>query len=243
MSIDVLAVYPCLEEALSQELGIPIEMVATARRKHLHRGADWDRVRSRIRLTTQARERLIEVLKAPVEPNAPKADSAPNVTPEAIVEREPATSPFQHSEAELCTRLGISDKQLRQLRTDRLRRGVDWELVTGKVRLSQEGLERLIESMAFQATSAMVADFLTPPVPVEAAQNGRRVGGHEELVCFKCYKINRLMLEAKTAADELVLVRVRDNSNFQPGMKMKCRYTGTRVWELAQRLPRYRGRW
>ncbi len=237
VKVDPLTVYPCLEWALAEEIGFPAESVVHARCKLLHRGADWDRVRGRIRLTAQARIRLLEVLK-------PAAlNSAPNtVTPAAPEDTAGTTEPFPHAEAELGTRLGLGEKNLRQLRAEVLKRGVDWDLVKGGVCLPQTGLGRLLEATGLPASTPVLAE-VTAASATQAAPSARQIGAQEELVCFKCYKLNRRMLEAKTAAGDLVLVSVRDNSNFLPGMTMKCRFAGTRVWELAQRLPRHRGRW
>lgn len=76
-----------------------------------------------------------------------------------------------------------------------------------------------------------------------AAPTAREPGAREELVVHKCYRPNRRILEAKTASGQMVLVRVADNTNFQPGMIMKCRYGGGPVWELDQRPPRRPGKW
>ena len=174
---------------------------------------------------------------------------------------------FPHAERAVTAKLGITPKDLRGIRTASLTRGDDWEVVGNSVHYSSAGLGRLATLLKVPVDGAATAQpepekistepgagpAAEPPLleeadpaPTPAASGGpagRAAGAIEDLVCLKCYRPNRQIVEARTGAGEEVLVRVRDNTNLRPGMTMKCRFAGTRIWELAQRLPRRRGKW
>lgn len=105
---------------------------------------------------------------------------------------------------------------------------------------ASETIDAMIAKHTCDTSPSAVMDRAQEFPPAAAV---RTPGSLESLTCFKLYSRNTKIVEAKTAAGELVLVRVRENKNLRPGMVMKCRFAGTRIWELAQRLPRYRGRW
>lgn len=173
---------------------------------------------------------------------------------------------FPHLERAVAAQLGITPKDLRGIRAADLTRGEDWEIQAGAVAYSVAGVARLAQLLDVQADGAGVSAAGPEKNPPEdrpageAAEGapplgdegeaavldplpGRALGAVEDLVCGRCYRPNRKMVEAMTPDGELVLVRVRDNSNLQAGMVMKCRFAGSRIWELAQRLPRKRGKW
>ena len=175
---------------------------------------------------------------------------------------------FIHAEQDLADALGIPQKKLRVLRQDELDATRDWSHVGAQVRYSEEGRAKLLGLLkadlpsphsAPNAAASRAKNFV--PVlalaPVEAPGDGGVAlaahtlavltrpfpGDVEMLTCVKCYRPNIRKLEAKRADGAIVLVRVRDNRNLRPGMAMKCRYGDGRIWELAQRLPRFPGKW
>ena len=179
-----------------------------------------------------------------------------------------STDRFPHSERALVVTMGLTQKAIRAVRADSLKRNEDWDVIGGEVRYSDQGKERLHAFLKISPEAPPPAEAAQPglltrmigalkksPEPeAEAVEEGpaeepaaappaRELGAIEELKCTKCYKPNKLIVEATTGSGESALVRVRDNTNLQPGMLMKCRFTGGRLWELAQRLPRQRGRW
>lgn len=158
---------------------------------------------------------------------------------------------FIHAERDISTELGVSHKALRVTRADELDRDSDWTMVAGEVRYSEAGKARLLSLLKISPVlPPPIAETVSgsPPVGLEKNSEAEPVGARkpgdiENLTCFKCYSPNRRILEAKTSSDELVLVRIKDNRNLRPGMIMKCRFAEGRMWELAQRLPRFRGKW
>lgn len=156
-----------------------------------------------------------------------------------------STEAFPFLEDALAADLGVPRRKLRDIRSDELEQKIDWDVVAGAVHLSQVGRAKVFAALKIilpEASSA-AAEKISPESSALGAPAERAAGTLETLTCHKCYKPNRHIVEAKTAAAELVLVRVKDNTNLQPGMAMKCRFAGGRMWELAQRLPRHRGRW
>jgi len=242
------------ESDLAETMDIAPEALKRARGKHLRRGLDWNLILGKVWYSDGARQRILEVLAPGREPAA-VADSAPNShaagrDPEsAKPSSEGGADAFPHVDQELATRLGVGQKQLRSIRTAELEADVDWAIVGGFVRYSTRGLARLLAALKIQAPELLSASAPIPgPAPAASGPNGaapgaRLPGALEDLTCGKVYKINKHMVEATTAAGEQVVVRVRDNTNLQPGMVMPCRFGGGRIWELNRRLPRRRGLW
>lgn len=176
---------------------------------------------------------------------------------------------FPHTERELVASLGLTQKAVRSVRADDLDRTIDWDTVGGEVRYSAAGRAKLLSLLKISAepappgaepplleknpsdplrTFGLVPERLDDGthalvVTDKPASGALTAESREDLVCHKQYKPNRRILEAKRSNGELVLVRVKDNTNLLPGMVMKCRFGAGRVWELDQRLPRKRGRW
>lgn len=150
-----------------------------------------------------------------------------------------SADPFIHGERELVASLGLSQKAVRAVRAEDLDRTVDWETIGGEVRYSDVGRSKLLGVLKISSEAAAPA---APEDPAPAAA-ARAPGALEDLVCVKCYKPNRRMLEARTVGGDVVLVRVKDNVNLLPGMTMPCRFEAGRIWTLARRLPRHRGKW
>lgn len=170
---------------------------------------------------------------------------------------------FLHAERDLAEALGIPQKKLRSVRQDDLTVDRDWATVGGEVRYSEDGRAALLAALKITPPAEHSAPKNSPgdvPPPPRAEPDGGEhgfalapgtlaallrpaPGTPEDLVCVKCYAPNRRMLEAKRKNGDAVLVRVKDNRNLKPGMTMKCRFAEGRMWELAQRLPRWPGKW
>ena len=210
------------ERDLAGRLGISRKLIGAVRGEHLHRDVDWSMVKGEVRYSDHGVEALTTALKISGEPGAPAGDSAPN-TLEKIPGHEAMVKELMAAAAPQVARLEAMAT---------VQRLVD---VTG---LSVGELVAVTAETLVEHLSKTPGDGdPTPAVPPRVA------GAVEDLTCVKCYKPNTRILEAKTAVGEKALVRVKDNRNFLPGMVMKCRFTGTPVWELAQRLPRRRGKW
>lgn len=167
---------------------------------------------------------------------------------------DPNEARFLHSERELAVALGVSTKTLRETRAAHLQRGDHWTLIKNEVRYTEAARGLVLARLGLTAELRVNADHSAPnssavllgvaPLTGSAAAEGTRIAGTiEDLVCHKCYHPNIRMLEAKSSSGEIVLVRVRDNRNLRTGMVMKCKFAGGRIFELAQRLPRFRGKW
>lgn len=175
---------------------------------------------------------------------------------------------YPHAEHALAAELGLAQKDLRDVRGD-LERGADWQHVGKEVRYSATGRARLLE--ALKITPAAAPEDSAPknsagpgpvpstppatPVPPELAAARAQLLGvlHlaaaqaapadvAELIVVRVYPLNRrIVLAARDGAR--VRVRVPNSKNLVPGMAMKCRHRDGDLWELAQRLPRWRGKW
>ncbi len=143
---------------------------------------------------------------------------------------------FTLPEAEIVTSLGLARALVREVRGADLIRGQDWQHVQGTVRYSTAGRDRLLARLNVVLTKKKSegADASVHPLAPEP-------GDHRELICEKKPR-NRRIVFARLG-DALVRVRVKDSTRILPGMTLRCAFVQADLWELAQPLPRSRGRW
>ena len=150
--------------------------------------------------------------------------------------------PFAILERDLAQQLGLSLDQLAETRKASLKHGVAWKLVSGSVCYSEAGQAQLFGLLKISSETPFSPAPAQPAV--DSAPNapaGLSAGDVRELVCVRRYSINFRILVAKLDGKEQ-RVRVRDSRNFTAGMKLQCRFVQDDLWDLAQRLPRWRGR-
>ena len=168
-------------------------------------------------------------------------------------------SAFVHQERALAESLGLPQKDLRGVRTDELTVGVDWKNIRGEVCYSDAGRIRLLDALKISDVVAAVDSapknsFEPCALDLERAAllgvlSGRAAlapvlapGACRTLECVRIFPLNRRIVQARRDG-QLVRVRVRDSINFIAGMAMPCRLIDGDLWELAQRLPRWKGKW
>jgi hypothetical protein len=180
---------------------------------------------------------------------------------------------YPHAESELVATLGLARKRVRDVRAGTLVRGEDWNHIGGQVRYTDEGQKKLLSALhitpppaapsAPEPTDAkdlapkksvlltpddLPDDDSIPSVHIDGEASGGKTaalqlkpGDERELVCSKLC-LNKAIVLA-TFGTLQVRVRVRDSSNITRGLKMKCRLIDADLWQLAQRLPRWKGKW
>jgi hypothetical protein len=143
-------------------------------------------------------------------------------------------------ESKVADRLALPRETLTQLRASILKKEEGhWQMQGRDVVLSEDGLLALRLHLDLDGNE----DFSDCEADPEKKENGA-----VELIVKKVFP-NRLLVEATTPSGEPVLVRVRDNRNFRPKMKLKARQpnpegTGTAAYyQLEGRCPRYPGRY
>lgn len=171
---------------------------------------------------------------------------------------------YPHQERELAAAAGLSQDDLKKIRRRLLTRGRDFDTVGGfvcytaaaavaiwhEVGLDLAGAPRPADSATnnppeekISAADEAPSPAAEPAPPSAAAEAVPPAAGDlRELVCVKRFFPNTRLLGA-TYLGQTVRVKVRDNKNFVAGMKLQCRLEQGDLWVLAQRLPRWRGKW
>lgn len=81
-----------------------------------------------------------------------------------------------------------------------------------------------------------------PALPRLVATTRLTAGARHELVVAKIYLNNPRIVQARFGR-VLVRVRVKDSENLTPGLAMQCTWIEADLWQLATRLPRWKGKW
>jgi hypothetical protein len=156
------------------------------------------------------------------------------------------------SEAETARRLGITQELVREWRSEWLYEHEDWGLVGREIRYTEGGIEKLrgILKKTLPA-GAMAGDLRRKLLPARAASLEGFKGDVGAIV--KAVTVTRVMvnnpqfMEGRLdGQDGIVLVRVRDNRNFLPGMVLtseKLERRHDRLFYFIGRYPKSRGRW
>lgn len=162
---------------------------------------------------------------------------------------------FAVRETDLVKSWGVPRSKFREMRSKNaphapgFLRGVDWNGDSRGVFWSEKGAAQLAADLGFQwpvsgrmpAPPAIDAESVTVvSMPIRPMNcNG---------VVTRFHFANRFLIKARRATGEEVYVRVPDSSKFvthlvggQP-MTLLARLDGG-LWHLAQRAPRFKGRW
>lgn len=158
------------------------------------------------------------------------------------------------AEREIADALGIAHAALKVARNEVLTRGSDWDMLKGHVCYTVDARRRVLAHLKIAIDEPPPATP-PPPRPADSAPNDPqnippgpppppplKLGDVRELVCTRRCHPNTRLLEA-SLGNAAQRVRVRNNLNFVVGMKLQCRFVQGNLWDLAQRLPRWRGRW
>lgn len=149
-----------------------------------------------------------------------------------------------YSEKKLAEKFGVTRERLRDLRIQFLNPGQSGRAgretvitLAGAVRLAVE----LGASIGEGPRDFEDCRFIT----AEQKKNGQVAPASpqlEELTVKRIFPNVQLLL-ATTAAGREVRVRVRDNQNFIPKMKLKARPIGPEFYQMEGRCPRFKGRY
>lgn len=142
-------------------------------------------------------------------------------------------------EAKLSEKLGLERNIIGYARSTGIlkKESGHWAMHGRDVVLSEDGVLTLMQHLELQDLPEL-SDCLVVSGP-------EKKEGLEELAVVRLYP-NRNLLQAKNAAGELVNVRVAENKNFRPGMKLKAqppKPDGLAMYRLEGRCPRYPGRY
>lgn len=167
-------------------------------------------------------------------------------------------------ESQVAERLGVSRSHLRALRKEHLTQGADWTLRENAVVLTDIGLQKVVARLE-GATSTLAgeqnpatlpsAPAAVIPGPPPKAQymvvrkplNRTDRPQTKILICRGCEAKQPEVKSWEIAKADLHKVerpiRVRDNTNFLPGMVLEAVCIGHGMWQYLGRLPRRPGRW
>jgi hypothetical protein len=169
---------------------------------------------------------------------------------------DPAVSPFAVSEDSLSSRLGVARRELRQARSER-RRGVDWDLVSGKILWTENAASAFLASLTPQNGSHPLIDVSEGVAPPPTSPDEPLLRAVHELRVTRWQHKNTHVVCCEPIenghSQESITVRVKDARMFRTGQRLLARRpTGGSAWEFAgnpdrptagPRYPRWPGRW
>jgi hypothetical protein len=138
-------------------------------------------------------------------------------------------------ESRVAESLGVARKLVVSIRKEHLAEGAHYRKEKNNVVLTPAGLERLKQRLAVHPDS-------TPP-PGEATLPGPPP--RQQMIVARV-PVNLRLLWCRAKGDKTerqTLVRVKDNTNFMPGMEFQAVQAGENFWQYTGRLPRRKGRW
>jgi len=183
-------------------------------------------------------------------------------TPKKISLEPDASGLFWESRVSLA--LGVSRKVLAALRVQYLTEGADADFIKGEynaVALTAQGLAKM--DGLLKATEDGKIDLLRSTL---GKTSGKQASGEalkrdvpagppkrDKMLVDRIAQNGLLLLCVSKSSKALVCVRVRDNSNFAPGMSIEAIESGDGVWQFRNRpdgdestvgrLPRGKGKW
>lgn len=164
-------------------------------------------------------------------------------TPGEILHKGAAQGEAQalvHGEEQLALATGIARPVLQEARQKAgLQEGKDWGLVSGIVRLTRSGMDRVLDSLGLRESVDL--EELARDTDLEAQKKGAPpvVTGK-----VKRLHLNRHLLEVQFADGSQARLRVRDHKNFKVGMEVPLvREAGSEMYRLGRKEPRSYGRW
>lgn len=150
-------------------------------------------------------------------------------------------------ESKVATSLGLSRERVRALRLAHLAAD-EWSTRGNAVVLTASGLEK-ISFYAAREAGPVSSPLAEQSEAVAATGGGVAVApGAPEVARVLVKKLcqNPRMMLARRIGDAVefpaLLVRVKDNANFMPGMEIEVIDCGNGLWQFRGRLPRSRGR-
>jgi len=170
-------------------------------------------------------------------------------------------------ESQVATRLGISRTAMRELRKAHLAPETDWQFRNNAVVLTPSGLQKIELRLAATpggtstppeapspATSPRAPAACPPGPPPSARFIVWRVPPHRLDQRQRHVIIARECLPSTQPVQSWLLhtlpglgierpIRVRDNTNFVPGMILEAVNIGHGCWQYVGRMPRRQGRW
>ena len=170
-------------------------------------------------------------------------------------------------EAVVANRLGVSRERVRELRVEHLREGEHWVMQGQSVVLSAQGLARMQDLMRVAASPALVesepavatdgavaatgpevigvvAEAMAPLGHLLVASDRCRVRVSELARNEKVVMAVRVAGEAAPGEPAKLLVKVKCNALFMPGMEMEVvPVDGRGCFQYMGRLPRRKGVW
>lgn len=138
-------------------------------------------------------------------------------------------------ESRVAETLGVARKLVCAIRREHLTEGLHYRREKNSVVLTSAGLDRLKQHLGVHPDAPSLPANPTPPGPPPRRQ----------LVVVRVPQNLRLLwCRAKDdRAQRQVLVRVKENTLFMPGMELEAVACGENFWQYTGRLPRRRGRW
>lgn len=146
---------------------------------------------------------------------------------------------FVKTEMEAAEEIGVSRDAVKEIR-GKLERGKDWDIVTGFVRFTREGMHALIDLVMGKKTEL-------PERTIKGLLEPHREEPKLEVTMivkrfFKNPRILGCVIKGNEAAG-MMRVQVQSTKNFVLRMEIPARWVKADLWELTRKCPRYRGRW
>ena len=176
--------------------------------------------------------------------------------------------PFTVPETRLADALGLPRKAIKDVRTDSLEQGADWDYCKleknhGAVVFSAVGIERTLVALGIEpekialllppSSGGAPRPALAPPSPAPDSPPNDPPRGEPTasldltapaevaVTVARIYPVNRRIIGG-TIATETVRVRVRSSEKLRVGMVLRCAHVEGDLYELAERLTRWTGR-
>ena len=159
---------------------------------------------------------------------------------------------LEYSEEDVMKRLGVAREYLRGIREKSLKSGKDFGLKNRQIWYSNDGLEKLCFLI-----SAPIPEKLPPqpqdqaPAPEQDLTKDKILippgivepGAKLTAIVTEIYPKNKHYLEARTNEGDVLMIHVRDTTNFVKGMEIPSGLVRThaRLLDYVGRLPRRRG--
>jgi hypothetical protein len=179
---------------------------------------------------------------APTAPEMPRNDVGGKLPGDETVD--------MYWENRVAAWLGVSRKRVSTLRRRSMNEGDEWIVYRQQVVYTLKGIQALRDRLL---SLGLVTLDGSPKVATPAAPEAPRVpAGPPERAKAKITRIYpnvRLMAAQIIAQDgahapRQITVKVRENTNFMPGMQVEVVYDAAAAsWQFTGRLPRSRGRW
>jgi hypothetical protein len=145
-------------------------------------------------------------------------------------------------ESLVAKKLALGRSEIAAFRKTSLQKDRDWRLHKKQVELTPDAIDKISTALGTSPPAA-APDTAQPAPPTGDTPQPELV----ELQVARIYPNPRL-LQARTAAGQLVNVAVPKNQNFRPPMRIKAHPPdqpppAVQIYRLEGRCPRFPGRW